>query len=79
MTADAGAYLGYDLTDGLLCDPASEVRAFAHMILISGRAEDENGGWVRFDICPWGMDRGRRVRTEQYKRLPGTQYAPARL
>ena len=37
MTADAGAYLGCDLTDGLLCDPgASEVQAFAHMILISG-------------------------------------------
>ena len=59
MTADAGAYLGCDLTDGLLCDPgASEVQAFAHMILISGRAEDENGGWVRFRLYlrPWGMD-----------------------
>ena len=59
MTADAGTYLDCDLTDGLLCDPgASEVQKFDHMILISGRAEDENGGWVRFRLYlrPWGMD-----------------------
>ena len=59
MTADSGTYLDCDLTDGLLCDPgASEVQAFDHMICISGRAEDENGGWVRFRfyLRPWGMD-----------------------
>lgn len=59
MTADSGTYLDCDLTDGLLCDPgASEVQAFDHMICLSGRAEDENGGWVRFRLYlrPWGMD-----------------------
>ncbi len=59
MTADSGTYLDCDLTDGFQCDPgASEVQSFDHMILIWGRAEDENGGWVRFRIYlrPWGMD-----------------------
>lgn len=59
MTADSGTYLDCDLTDGFQCDPgASEVQPFDHMILIWGRAEDENGGWVRFRIYlrPWGMD-----------------------
>lgn len=59
MIADSGTYLDCDLTDGLLCDPgASEVQAFDHMICLSGRAEDENGGWVRFRLYlrPWGMD-----------------------
>ena len=59
MTADTGSYLNCDLTDGFQCDPgATEVRAFDHMILIWGRAEDENGGWVRFRLYlrPWGMD-----------------------
>ena len=59
MTADSGTYLDCDLTDGFQCDPgASEVQRFDHMILISGRAEDENGGWVRFRLYlrPWGME-----------------------
>ena len=59
MTADSGTYLDCDLTDGFQCDPgASEVQAFEHMILIWGRAEDENGGWVCFRLYlrPWGMD-----------------------
>ena len=59
MTADSGTYLDCDLTDGFQCDPgASEVQKFDHMILISGRAEDENGGWVHFRLYlrPWGMD-----------------------
>ena len=58
-TAGTGVYLDCDLTDGLLCDPgALEVQALAHMILISGHAEDENGSWVRFRLYlrPWGMD-----------------------
>ena len=59
MTAASGTYLDCDLTDGFQCDPgASEVQAFDHMICISGRAEDENSGWVRFRLYlrPWGMD-----------------------
>ena len=59
MTAASGTYLDCDLTDGFQCDPgASEVQKFDHMILISGRAEDENGGWVRFRLYlrPWGME-----------------------
>ena len=59
MTAASGTYLDCDLTDGFQCDPgASEVQSFDHMICISGRAEDENGGWVRFRLYlrPWGMD-----------------------
>lgn len=59
MTADSGTYLDCDLTNGLSCDPgASEVHMFDHMICISGRAEDENGGWVRFRLYlrPWGTD-----------------------
>ena len=59
MTADSGTYLDCDLTDGLSCDPgASEVHTFDHMVCIAGRAEDENGGWVRFRLYlrPWGTD-----------------------
>ena len=59
MTADSGTYLDCDLTDGLLCDPgASEVQTFEHMICLTGRAADENGGWVCFRLYlrPWGMD-----------------------
>ena len=59
MTADSGTYLDCDLTNGLSCDPGvSEVHTFDHMICISGRAEDENGGWVRFRLYlrPWGTD-----------------------
>ena len=59
MKVDSGSFLVCDLTDGFQCDPgASEVQKFDHMILISGRAEDENGGWVRFRLYlrPWGMD-----------------------
>lgn len=59
MTAESGEYLGCDMTDGWTCDPgASDVRQFAHMICIAGRAEDGEGGWVRYRIYlrPWGTD-----------------------
>lgn len=59
MAASSGTYLDCDITDGLRCDPgASDVSRFARMLCISGRAEDENGEWVRFRLYlrPWGMD-----------------------
>lgn len=58
MSAVSGTYLGCEITDGWQCDPGrSEVQHFAHMICIIGRAEDDQGGWVRYRLYlrPWGM------------------------
>ena len=80
MTADSGTYLDCDLTNGLSCDPGvSEVHTFDHMICISGRAEDENGGWVRFRLYLRPGHGLGGCAHRRHERLSVPQYAPARL